>query len=122
MNDPTFEFITEINQKQAVFSEAPITDEEIINAVEKVKEAIRKITDDPLNFNVRGMTLYYKSRVDDNYNPTGICDFWADDDRKNILFTMTVAHFQVVERELGKMHLSESYSLGRHEGHCHLHW
>ena len=122
MNDPTLEFINEISQKQAAFSEAPITDEEIINAVEKVKDAIRKITDDPLNFNVRGMTLYYKSRVDEKYEPTGICDFWADDDRKNILFTMTVAHFQVVERELGKMHLSESYSLGRHEGHCHLHW
>ena len=122
MNDPTLEFITEINQKQAAFSEAPVTDEEIINAVEKVKEAIKKVTDDPLNFNVRGMTLYYKSRVDEKYEPTGICDFWADDDRKNILFTMTVAHFQVVERELGKLHLSESYSLGRHEGHCHLHW
>lgn len=122
MHDPTLEFINEIKQKQAAFREAPIIDAEIINAVEKVKAAIRKITDDPLNFNVNSMTLYYKSRVDEHYEPTGICDFWADDDSKNILFTMTVAHFQVVERELGKMHLSESYSLGRHEGHCHLHW
>lgn len=115
-------FVDEIRQKQQQFKEEPITQEEIINAVNKIKEAIRKITDDPLNFNVYGMTLYYKSRVDEQYEPTGICDFWADDDRKNILFTMTVAHFQVVERELGKLHLSESYSLGRHEGHCHLQW
>lgn len=122
MNDPTLDFINEINQKQTAFSEAPVTDAEIISAVEKVKATIRKITDDPLNFHVKGMTLYYKSRVDEKYEPTGICDFWADDDRNNILFTMTVAHFQVVERELGKLHLAESYSLGRHEGHCHLRW
>ena len=122
MNDPTLTFINEIREKQAEFREATVTDAEILNAVEKIKDAIRKITDDPLNFNVKGMTLYYKSRVDEKYEPTGICDFWADDDRKNILFTMTVAHFQVVERELRNMHLSESYSLGRHDGHCHLHW
>ena len=111
MSDPTLDFINEINQKQTAFSEAPVTDAEIISAVEKVKATIRKITDDPL-----------KSRVDEKYEPTGLCDFWVNEDRKNILFTMTVAHFQVVEHELGKLHLSESYSLGRYEGHCRLRW
>lgn len=122
MSDPTLDFINEINQKQTAFSEAPVTDAEIISAVEKVKATIRKITDDPLNFHVKGMMLYYKSRVDEKYEPTGLCDFWVNEDRKNILFTMTVAHFQVVEHELGKLHLSESYSLGRYEGHCRLRW
>lgn len=115
-------FVDEIRNKQKQFKDEPITQEEIVNAVNKIKDYIRKLTDDPLNREVTMATIYYESEVDENLDPTGMCKFWMDDDRKNILFKMTAAHFQVVTEELSKMGLSRSGSYGRHDGHCHLSW
>jgi hypothetical protein len=115
-------FVDEIREKQKQFKEAPITQEEIVNAVDKIKEYIKKLTDDPLNHHVTHATVYYESEVDSDLEPTGMCKFWMDDDRKNILFKMTAAHFQVVNDELYKLGLSRSGTYGRHDGHCHLSW
>lgn len=115
-------FVDEIRNKQKQFKDEPITQEEIVNAVNTIKDYITKLTDDPLNRNVMSATIYYESEVDENLNPTGMCKFWMDDDRKNILFKMTAAHFQVVNEELSKMGLIRSGSYGRHDGHCHLSW
>lgn len=115
-------FAEELRQKQEQFKSDRITAEEITNAVEHIKDALRKLTDDPLNREVTMATIYYESQVDDDLNPTGICNFWLDDDRKNILFTMTAAHFRIVENELARLGLVRSGSYGNHDGHCHLSW
>lgn len=115
-------FAEELRQKQKQFKGDRITTVEITNAVEHIKDALRKLTDDPLNREVTTATIYYESQVDDDLNPTGICNFWLDDDRQNILFTMTAAHFRVVEEELARLGLVRSGSYGNHDGHCHLSW
>ena len=112
-------FIDGIKKKQSDFEARPISTEELSSAVQKVKDYITKLTDDPYNYSVSSITINYVATNDGN----GTCKFWVDDDKDNILFELTVPHFRKVLDELSRNDgFRDSGSFGQRDGHAHLRW
>ena len=111
-------FIDDIKKKQKEFENHPLPNEELYSAVQKVKDYIAKLTDDPYNYSVTGVTLKYEAINDGK----GTCKFWIDDDSKRILFTMTVPQFHVLKDSLWKEGFRYSGEYGPRDGYCHLRW
>lgn len=111
-------FIDDIKKKQKEFGNHPLPNEELDSAVQKVKDYIAKLTDDPYNYSVTEITINYVA-IDDG---KGTCKFWVDDDNKHILFTMTVPQFHALTDILSNEGLRRSGEYGPHDGHCHLRW
>ena len=112
-------FLDEITRKQAAFASLPIDDAELNAAAEAILSRIKKLTDDPYNYSVSQVTINYVAVNDDK----GTCKFWLDDNQKDILFNMTVPHFEALVSNIHtKYGFGYSGSFGQREGHVHLRW
>lgn len=111
-------FIEEIREKQAKFRNAPIPKEQLDDAIQKIKEEITRIADNPYKCNVSELTIDYEATGDSR----GTCRFWSSKNRGNPLFYMTAPHFRQVIDELHHMGFAFGASYGPTSGHATIRW
>ena len=117
-------FIEEIREKQKAFRNAPIPKEQLDDAIQKIKEELTRIADDPYKCNVSELTIDYEATGDSR----GTCRFWTSKNRGTSLFQgpplfyMTVPHFRQVIDELHHMGFAFSAEYGPTSGHVKLKW